>query len=576
MTLEQLMQSFNLPSIAPEAILSIAALVVMLAGAFLGEAAQRRALPILALAGTLATAVSVAGLWNRNLTFGAPATAVFVADNFALFFKWIFLFGLAVTIAISTRFLQARSGDRHTVLGEYYALLMLSTVGMMMVSGARDLLVVFLGIETLSIALYVLAGFARARLMSNEAALKYFLLGAFATGFLLYGIALTYYATGSTLLPVIKENVARGVTGDGSGIRSLPVLYGGVALLLIGLGFKAALVPFHQWTPDVYEGSPTPVTAFMAVGAKAAAFAAIMRVFPDTLSSPEVLSQWFNIVLVIAVLTMTIGNVVALSQDSLKRMLAYSSIAHAGYLLMGVLAAGNASRSGDTSAISNAHASVLMYLAAYALMNMGAFAVLVWLETTRRSVPQSTLPRAEDAGPEEVNTFDSEDANLRVEELRGLASRQPLAAAALTIFLFSLAGVPPTVGFFGKLFIFTEAFRQNLVGLVLVGVLNTVISAYYYLRPVIEMWAPGDSADMKTPDATAPIVRVNADGTALASPAPRGSAGALTTGLSPAVAVTVVLCAIAVFGTIVVQNTALDWARQAAPSSAATTALSNP
>lgn len=566
MTLEQLMQSFNFASIAPEAILSVAALVVMLAGAFLGEEAQKRALPILALAGTAATAVSMSGLWNQNLAFGEASRAIFVADNFALFFKWIFLFGLAVTIAISTRFLQARSGDRHTVLGEYYSLLMLSTVGMMMVSGARDLLVIFLGIETLSIALYVLAGFARARLMSNEAALKYFLLGAFATGFLLYGIALTYYATGSTLLPEIKANVARGVTGDGTGIRSLPVLYGGVALLLIGLGFKAALVPFHQWTPDVYEGSPTPVTAFMAVGAKAAAFAAILRVFPDALSSPQVLAQWFNIVLVIAVLTMTIGNLVAISQDSLKRMLAYSSIAHAGYLLMGVLAAGNAARGSDASAVANAHASVLMYLAAYAVMNLGAFAVLVWLETTRTNIPQSTLPRVEGAAIEADDPFDSEDANLRVEELRGLASRQPLAAAAMTIFLFSLAGVPPTLGFFGKLFIFAEAFRQNLVGLVLVGVLNTVISAYYYLRPVIEMWAPGEGADMKTPDATASIVQVNPDGTAIASPS-RGLNGTLTAGLSPAVAVTVVLCAVAIFATIAVQNTALDWARQSAPSS---------
>jgi len=202
-------------------------------------------------------------------------------------------------------------------------------------------------------------------------------------------------------------------------------------------------------------------------------------------------------------------------------------------------------------------------------MNLGAFAVLVWLETTRTNIPQSTLPRADGAATEADDPFDSEDANLRVEELRGLASRQPLAAAALTIFLFSLAGVPPTIGFFGKLFVFAEAFRQNLLGLVLVGVLNTVISAYYYLRPVIEMWAPGEGADMKTPDATASIVQVNADGTAIAAPS-RGAGGALTAGVSPAVAITVVLCAVAVFATIAVQNTALDWARQSAPSSNAT------
>ena len=329
------------------------------------------------------------------------------------------------------------------------------------------MLVVFLGIETLSIALYVLAGFARARVMSNEAALKYFLLGAFATGFLLYGIALIYYATGSTYLPALASLTLTG------GINEPAVLFVGIALLLIGLAFKAALVPFHQWTPDVYEGSPTAVTAFMAVGAKAAAFAAIVRIFPATFGAAGVSEQWHHIMIVVAVLTMTVGNVIAISQNSIKRMLAYSSIAHAGYVLIGVLAAGSALANNSNEDAVNSMAGVLFYLVVYSIMTLGAFAVLVYLENLSATQSPST---------------DNEDANLSISDLRGLAWKHPLPAAALTIFMLSLTGIPPTAGFFGKFYIFQQAIGQKLIALAIIGVLNSVISLYYYLRPVVEMY----------------------------------------------------------------------------------------
>lgn len=555
MILEQLIQSYRLEALAPEIVLAIVALMVLLAGAFLPEAAQRRALPALALFGTLATAVATALLWNRNLVFGAPETTIYVASNFALFFKGIFLLNLAVVILISPRYLHARSGDRFAVLGEYYTLLMLATLGMMMVAGANDLLVLFLGIETLSIALYVLAGFARTRLMSNEAALKYFLLGAFATGFLLYGIALTYYSTGATLLPQIKANILRGVVeGGGEGIRSMPVLWAGVALLLIGLGFKAALVPFHQWAPDVYEGSPTPVTAFMAVGAKAAAFAALLRTFGDVFAAPELLPQWFNIALVVTVLTISIGNLIALSQDSLKRMLAYSSIAHAGYLMMGVLAMANATRNNvglDNAIVQNSVAAVLLYLLTYTVMNLGAFAVLVWLENQPSIIGKN---------------IDTEDADLKLDDLRGLAFRSPLLTAALTIFLFSLAGVPPLAGFWGKLYVFAEAFRQGLIGLVVVGVVNTVISAYYYLRPVVALWTPVEQT-VATENAPAPVPLTTSDAPASELPPSSAPTPALAGWTStPAVGFSVALCVVAVVAMLILQSPALDWAREAVPT----------
>lgn len=553
MTIPELLQSHPIGLLLPEIVLCLFALVVLLAGAFFPDAVQRRLLPTLALVGVGLTAVVTIYQWRPEdaspSVFGIPGSDIYAIDNFSLFFKMVFLVGLTATILISTRFLSARTGDSHTVAGEYYGLLMLSTVGMMFVAGAKDLLVVFLGIETFSIALYILAGFARTRLLSNEAALKYFLLGAFATGFLLYGIALVYFATGSTRLPTILERL--GSSGENTLHAPAIVLYAGIALIVIGLGFKAALVPFHQWTPDVYEGSPTPVTAFMAVGAKAAAFAALLRVLPGAFATSEVIFKWYHMLLVMAVLTMTVGNLVALGQASLKRMLAYSSIAHAGYLLVGVLALGralHASRVGPAGVmeetgpeIINGTAAVMFYLAVYAVMNLGAFAVLVYLEQMREA---EVRPSGDD------DSFDSENANINVSDLRGLALRRPAAAAALTVFLFALAGIPPTAGFFGKLYIFQAAVGQGLIGLVIVGVLNTVISVYYYLRPVLTIYSPGDAAGE-------PALVVSAAGDAAIT---RPGAPALAGG----VAIAILLCTIAVLGMIAFQGPLLDAALAAA------------
>jgi NADH-quinone oxidoreductase subunit N len=539
---EQLLQQYNLAAVLPEIVLTLSALVVLLAGAFFGDNAQRRTLPALAILGAIATAVPTVALWDKGLAFGTPEHAIYIADNFALFFKLLFLIGLVITILISRRFLSPREGDAHVVSGEYYTLLMFSTVGMMMVAGARDLLVIFLGIETLSIALYILAGFARRRAASNEAALKYFLLGAFATGFLLYGIALMYFAAGSTLLPSIAQ-FAAGVSPSPLGSFGSAAFYLGIAFLIIGLGFKAALVPFHQWTPDVYEGSPTPVAAFMATGAKAAAFAAILRVLPDALGAAPVSAQWHHLVLIIVVLTMTIGNVTAIAQNSLKRMLAYSSIAHAGYLLIGVLAAGdamrNASLPGMVEAAARAKGSVLFYLLIYTLMTLGAFAVLVYLENRRAAQLE--------VGDVVSENFDPEDANLTVDDVRGLAAREPLAVAALTVFLISLAGIPPTAGFFGKFSIFLEAMQQGLVGLLIVGVLNSVISVFYYLRPVWAMYSADESG-------AAEIV-AGSDGAAVLSTTRTASLGTV---------LAIALCIVGVLGMIALQYAVLPYVQSAA------------
>jgi NADH-quinone oxidoreductase subunit N len=543
-TVRDLFQHHSVSTLAPEICLILFAFAVLLAGAFSSESVQRRLLPALALIGAAATGWTIAGLWNEGAVFGPTESAIFTADNFSLFFKAIFVLTLASTILLSNRFLQARSGDRHTVIGEFYGLLMLSTVGMMIVASASDLLVIFLGIETLSIALYILAGFARARLMSNEAALKYFLLGAFATGFLLYGIALTYFAVGSTHIPTLAAKIASGE------FKSASLLMVGMALIVIGLGFKAALVPFHQWTPDVYEGSPTPVTAFMAVGAKAAAFAAILRILPEAFGALS--PQWHPLVMALAVLTMTVGNLVALSQESIKRMLAYSSIAHAGYLLIGVVAAAAAARGQtDSLAEQQAFASVLFYLLTYALMNLGAFAVLVGLEQARERKSRVAVAGIVTVG-DGLEDEDEGSGPVLMSELNGLATRQPFIAAAMTVFMISLAGIPPTAGFLGKFSIFSAAVDQQLYGLVIVGVINSVISVYYYLRPVVAMYA----TDAESQGIGAVVA---SDGTAVIV-APRTSAVSLSVGL------VIVVFAVSVLAMIVWQRTALPLAESAALS----------
>jgi NADH-quinone oxidoreductase subunit N len=353
--------------------------------------------------------------------------------------------------------LMSMSYLEHTEIrtGDYYSLVMFATVGMMLMASATDLLVIFLALEVMSIAAYALAGIARSQVRSNEAAMKYFLLGAFATGFLLFGIALVFGATGSMTLPVIAERVGQ-VAG-----QEKVLLIAGVALLVVGFGFKIAAVPFHAWAPDVYEGSPTTVTAFMAVGIKAAAFAAFVRIFLHTLGA--LYTDWSGPLWVLAVLTMTVGNVVALLQTNIKRMLAYSSIAHAGYLLVGMVAGG-----------PDGGSAILFYLIAYAFMTLGAFAVVV------------AVGRAG-------------ESNELLDDYAGIAFRNPFLGVAMTVFMLSLAGIPPLGGFVGKFYIFSAAIQSGYVGLAVIGVLNSVVSVYYYVGVLVRMYMTEGPTEVTPP-----------------------------------------------------------------------------
>ena len=434
--------SLNFIALAPQFVIIVAALVVLLAELFSGE--EQKNLPAwLSLAGVIVSAVVLFATWGNEASSFQNMAA---ADGYSQFLNLIFLTTAGLSILISIEYVD-REG---LACGEYYALLLLATTGMMLMGAATDLVIVFLALEILSIPLYVLTGLNRARLESGEAALKYFLLGAFASGFFLYGIALTYGAAGTTNLAGIV-----GFLGSASPVLSvvegagayLPIALG---LLLIGFAFKVALVPFHMWVPDVYQGAPTSVTAFMSVGAKAAGFAALVRVL--LYAFPTLASSWTVPLAALAVLTMTLGNLTAIAQTDIKRMLAYSSIAHAGYILMGVVAANAAGGAG-----------VLFYLLAYALMNVGAFATAIVVG--KRGEP-----------------------GVEIADYAGLASRRPFLAAAMAIFMLSLAGVPPLAGFMGKFYLFSAAVQADLTWLAIIGVLNSVLSAFFYLRVIVVMY----------------------------------------------------------------------------------------
>jgi NADH-quinone oxidoreductase subunit N len=393
--------------------------------------------------GFLALVTILAAFVLALFTLGQNHTAFggsLVTDDYAAFFEALILIATAITVAMSLSYVA----DTGLAGAEYYGLLLFAAFGMMLMAAAGDLIIIFLGLETMSIAVYALAGFMRREARSSEAAMKYFLLGAFSTGFLLYGIALIYGATGTIRLEAIRTALA-------SGIPANPYLLLGVGLMLIGFGFKVAAVPFHMWTPDAYEGAPTPVTAFMAVGVKLAAFAGFMRVFMVHLG--PVSGDWTTALWVIAALTMTVGNVVALVQENIKRMLAYSAIAHAGYLIVGMAA----------SPVPAAGGAMLYYLLAYAFTNLGAFAVVVALEHRGASHGQ-------------------------ISDYRGLARSHPGLAAAMTLFMLSLTGVPPLGGFLGKFCIFSAALNAGLVWLVIIAGLNSVIAAYYYIRVIVAMY----------------------------------------------------------------------------------------
>jgi NADH-quinone oxidoreductase subunit N len=425
-------------ALGPLAAVFCFSLVVLLIETVSARSARLQAWTTLAGFG-LAVVVAYDTVWGRGLAFGGLVTTGGYASYFALVFGSVGF----LTVMLSASYLKA-AGMHH---GEYYTLLLIAATGMMLMAAAGDLIALFLGLETMSIPFYVLAGFARRRIGSNEAGLKYFLLGAFATGFLLYGIALIYGATGTTSLALLSTG------GHGGALPPMAII--GLGLMLIGIGFKVAAVPFHMWVPDVYEGAPTTVTAFMSTGGKAAAFSLILIMFgPAVLHSAHALRE---VIAVGAAMTMVLGNVIAISQTSVKRMLAYSSIAHAGYLLVGVVAANAAGVQG-----------VLFYLAAYAFMNMGGFGVISILES-------------------------SEDANLRIKDLSGLSSRAPVVAGLMALFMFSLAGIPPFAGFFGKYYVFLAAIQGGYTWLAILGVLMSVVSAYFYLRIVVVMYFSGET-----------------------------------------------------------------------------------
>ncbi|MGH7299208.1 MAG: NADH-quinone oxidoreductase subunit N [Candidatus Rokuibacteriota bacterium] len=372
-----------------------------------------------------------------------------VLDTYALFFNIVIGYATGLVLLLSMDYIR-REGQE---AGEFYILILLSALGMMLMASAGDLIIVFLGLETMSIALYVLTGFFRNRLEAGEASLKYFLMGAFASGFFIYGIALIFGATGSTNLDRIANAVAAGAAGD-------PMLVIGFGLLLVGFGFKISSVPFHMWAPDAYEGAPTSITAFIATGSKAAAFASLLRVLLTALRGA---ADWPMLMWALAALSMTVGNVVALAQQNLKRMLAYSSIAHVGYMLVGVTAGGSLGNGG-----------VLFYLLAYTFTTAGAFGVILLLERDGREAVQ-------------------------LADYGGLAARHPLLALALSIFLLSLVGIPPTAGFVGKFYLFGAAVKSGYVWLAVIGVLNSAVAAYYYLRLIVFMY-------MREPEGTPTVL----------------------------------------------------------------------
>jgi NADH-quinone oxidoreductase subunit N len=431
--------------ILPELILVVAGVLVMLIEPVLDEHNDRRSIFLLAFAGTI---LAIAATIYQALDKGAQGLGWFGmvrVDSFSICFHLIVGFVAATVILASFEYLKAQN----IRAGEYYGLILLGSVGMMLMSSAVELVLIFIALEISSISTYVLAGFRRRALGSVEASIKYFLLGSFATAFFLYGVALTYGATGSTSIYPIAAVLRNGAT---------PLAFAGMALMFVGLGFKIASAPFHVWTPDVYEGAPAPIVALMSTAPKAATFAVLLRIL-FAASEPG----WFWIVWVSAVLSMTIGNLGALVQNNVKRMLAYSSIAHAGYLLVAFAAAKDIGIS-----------AAIFYAASYAVMNVGAFIV---------------ISHVAGHGERFVN----------IEDYSGLGRRAPTLAAILAVFLLSLIGIPITGGFFAKFYVFSAALQSNLVGLTIIGVINSAIAAYYYLRVIVYMY-------MREPRTETPLV----------------------------------------------------------------------
>ena len=428
--------AINWLAVLPVGLTSVLGVALLTLGLFLDDDETLGWVALVGLGLTAVVTVLLAG--QKASTFNGT----FALDGYAIFFDLLFLFAGIVVVLMSMTYLEGTG----IPAGDYYGLISFAIAGMTVMAAATDLIVVFIGLEVMSISVYVLAGAWRTQQRSNEAAMKYFLLGAFATGFLLYGIALIYGATGSFRLDQIAAAIPT--------TKAHRMLVAGVAMLIVAFGFKVAAVPFHMWTPDVYEGAPTTVTALMAVAVKAAGFAAFVRIFLHGLAGLH--ADWSMLLGVVAALTMTVGNVCALAQTSVKRMLAYSSIAHAGYILVALVASGTA---GGTAA--------LFYLLVYSFMTLGAFGVVAAIG---------------EAG----------EPNETLDDYAGLGFRRPLLGVTMTIFMLSLTGIPPLAGFAGKLYIFTAAIREGYYVLAVIGVLNSAISAGYYIRVLIAMYlTPG-------------------------------------------------------------------------------------
>src|SRR5262245_31709582 len=419
--------------ILPELVLTAGALLLLVADVLLRRGSKL--LMWVAVGVLAATAVSLVPFRSVHVEVSNGLIAV---DQFAVFFKAIFLIAAILTVLMSQRYLQIEGASP----GEYYFLILCATLGMMIMAGGIDLISLFIGLETMAVSFYILAGFIKPNQRSNEAAVKYFLLGAFSLGILLYGMSLMYGLSGTTNLRVMAASFET-LQQDKRLVRA-------VILVVAGVGFKIAAVPFHMWAPDVYAGAPTPITAFLSVGSKAASFAMLMRIFVEGL--PSMSPDWRLLFQVLSIATMTIGNFAAVTQTNVKRMLAYSSIAHAGYVLIGIVA-------GTPRGIT----ATLVYLMIYTFMQLGAFGVIVLL-------------RRQDVAGDELKDFS------------GLHFRNPYAAFAMLLFMLSLGGIPPTAGFMGKFWLFKAAVDAGLYPLAVIGVLNSAVSLYYYIRVVVFMY----------------------------------------------------------------------------------------
>ncbi|WP_420641983.1 NADH-quinone oxidoreductase subunit N [Candidatus Leptofilum sp.] len=431
--------TIDFPIAAPIIIVAGWGVLLMIIDLFVSEE-NRSWAPWLAAVGLLVALVPTLSLWGESGGTFIPEGGhpMLLVDNFATFLNITFILTGLLSILVSAGYLRKHKLDRP----EFYMLMLFSISGMMLMGMANDLILIFLALEVLSIPLYIMSGIAWPRSDSEESAMKYFLLGAFSSSILVFGIALVYGATGSTSLPEVLATI-----GEGGALG-----LAGSAFLLVGFAFKVAAVPFHMWTPDVYEGAPTAVTAFMSVGAKVGGFAAMLRIFVTAL--PDLGDTWVGAAAMVAALTLILGNVVAISQANIKRMLAYSSIAHAGYIMIAVAAGINS---------SNGVSSALFYMFAYLFTNLGAFAVVIALE---RKQNEGTM----------------------LDDYKGLAKRSPWLALAMAYFMLSLTGVPPTGGFSGKFYVFRAAIEADLVWLAIIGVITSVVSGYYYLRVVYLMY----------------------------------------------------------------------------------------